>query len=63
MIQYCCIYRDKTSEYLKIYREQFLQNISFHITTGYLHYRVYLGISADFYDSTVATVVMRMWLS
>jgi hypothetical protein len=28
-----------------------LQNISFHITTGHLHYRVYLGISADFYDS------------
>jgi hypothetical protein len=28
-----------------------LRNISFHITTGHLHYRVYLGISADFYDS------------
>ncbi len=29
-------------------------SIPFHITTGHLHYRVYLGISADFCDSVAA---------
>jgi hypothetical protein len=43
----------KTSEYSEIYREQLTSEhfLPFPITAGHLHYRVYLGISANFYDS------------
>jgi hypothetical protein len=41
----------KPRNILKYIANNSLRNISLHITTGHLHYRVYLGISVDFYDS------------
>jgi hypothetical protein len=53
-------YLDKTSEYSEIYREQltsehFLPSYHHH----HLHYRLYLGISADFYDSVEGFALLQ----